>query len=188
MADLIDILIDNLKETFKSIEKFLLLGLTAGLVMLVLSITNRELTGSQKLMFGDINAPAFLALSVAMVIYFASGAFSTFYFITRRQIVKTLLRHDRKLVKALLTYPSIISKIDAPKIIALVFVGGIGVIALYLCLVPTHETQKLSLLSVLLFFGSPYIVLVGMAFWTSVAEANEVKKIPICEDKAQPSA
>ena len=40
MADYTDILIGNLKETFKAIEKFLLVGFTAALVLIVLAITD----------------------------------------------------------------------------------------------------------------------------------------------------
>ena len=41
MADYTDILIGNLKETFKAIEKFLLVGFTASLALVVLAITDR---------------------------------------------------------------------------------------------------------------------------------------------------
>lgn len=170
MADLIGILIDNLKETFKAIERFLLLGLTASLVLLVLAITNRELAGVQKLMFADINAPAVLVALVALGTYVASGAFAAFYFAARNRIVKSLFEHDAMVVDALLTYPSVVSRIGAPQIIALACVGGTGMIALLLFYVPTHEITKALLASVVI--GSPYIVLLAMAFRTAVEERS----------------
>ena len=174
MADLVGILIDNLKETFKAIEKFLLLGLTASLVLVVLAITNRELSGVQKLMFADVNAPAVLVAFVALGTYFASGAFAAFYFAARRRIVKRLLELDPMVVEALLTYPSVVSRIGAPQIIALASVGGTGMIALLLFYVPTHELQKALLASLII--GSPYIVLLGMAFLTAVEERSTASR------------
>ena len=170
MADLMGILIDNLKETFKAIEKFLLLGLTAALVLVVLAITNRELSGMQTLMLADINAPAALVAFVALGTYFASGAFAAFYFAARRRIVKRLLERDPMVVEALLTYPSVVSRIGAPQIIALACVGGTGMIALLLFYVPTHGLQKALLTSLIM--GSPYVVLIVMAFLTAIEERS----------------
>ncbi|MEK6322977.1 MAG: hypothetical protein AABN33_14990 [Acidobacteriota bacterium] len=170
MADLIDILIDNLKETFKAIEKFLLLGFTASLVLVVLAITDRELVVTQKLMIADINAPAVLVAIVALGTYFASGTFAAFYFGTRRRIVKRLLEYDPKVLEALLTYPSVVARIGAPQIIALACVGGTGMIALLLFYVPTRGLEKA--LAAFVMIGSPYLILVGMAFLTAVQERS----------------
>ncbi len=168
MADPTDILVDNLKETFKAIERFLLIGLTASLVLIVLAVTDRELTGDQKLMFADLDAPAVLVALVALATYTASGAFAAFYFAARRRIVRNLVQRDPLIVDALLTYPSVASRIGAPQIVALLFVGAMGMIALFVFYQPTHETQKA--LFGAAFMGSPYIALVVMAFWTAVQE------------------
>lgn len=168
MAARIDILIDNLKETFKTIEKFLLLGFTASLVLVVLAITDREMLGTQKLMIVDINAPAVLVAIVALGTYFASGTFAVFYFATRRRIVKSLLEYDSEILEALLTYPSVVARIGALQIIALACVGGTGMIALLLFYIPTHGLEKA--LAAFVMIGSPYLVLVGMAFLTAVQE------------------
>ena len=136
MADYIDLLIDNLKETFKAIEKFLLLGFTASLVLVVLAITDRELSGTQKVLFVDINAPAVLVAIISLGTYFASGTFAAFYFATRRRIVRKLLECDPKILEALLTYPSVVARIGAPQIIALASVGGTGMTALLLEFIP----------------------------------------------------
>lgn len=168
MADLINILVDNLKETFKAIEKFLLIGLTASLVLVVLAITDRGLVGEQKLMLADINAPAALVAVVALATYFASGAFAALHFFGRRRIVKLLRQRDPMVVDDLLTYPSIVSRIGPPQIIALLCVGGSGMLALVLFYAPTHELQKALLASVVI--GSPYIVLFVMALLTVIVE------------------
>jgi len=168
MADYTDLLIDNLKETFKAIEKFLLLGFTASLVLVVLAITDRELLGTQRVLFVDINAPAVLVAVVSLGTYFASGAFAAFYFATRRRIVKKLLEGDPKILEALLTYPSVVANIGAPQIIALACVGGTGMIALLLFYVPTRGLEKA--LMAFLVIGSPYLLLIGMAFVTAVQE------------------
>ena len=102
MADYTELLIDNLKETFKAIERFLLLGFTASLILIVLAITDRELLGSQKVLFADINAPAVLVAVVSLGTYFAAGTFAAFYFATRRRIVKKLRESDPKILEALL--------------------------------------------------------------------------------------
>jgi len=168
MTNLIDILIGNLKETFKAIEKFLFMGLAASLVLVVLAITDRGLAGAQRLMFADINAPAALVASVALVTYFVSGAFAAFYFLARRRIVKRLLELDPLVVDAILTYPSVASRIGAPQLVALLCVGAIGLIALLLFYAPLHETQKA--LYAYLLMGSPYVVLFAMAFFTAIEE------------------
>ena len=174
MADLNEILIDNLKETFKAIEKFLLLGLTASLVLVVLAITNRELSGVQQVMFADMNAPAVVVALVALGTYFTAGAFAAFYFAARRRIVQKLLAHDPRVVDALLTYPSVVSRIGAPQIVALACVGGTGMIALLLFYAPTHEFQKALLASAVI--GSPYIALLAMACWTAVQERTTARE------------
>lgn len=168
MADYTDLLIDNLKETFKAIEKFLLLGFTASLVLIVLAITDRELLGTQKVLFVDINAPAVLVAIVSLVTYFAAGTFAAFYFATRKRIVKKLLEGDRQILEALLMYPSVVARIGAPQIMALVCVGGTGMTALLLFYVPMRGVEKAVMAFVML--GSPYLILIGMAFLTAMQE------------------
>ena len=168
MEQITEILIDNLKESFKAIEKFLLLGLTASLVLVVLALTNRELAGAQKLMFVDMSAPASIVALVALATYVASGSFALSYFGARRRIVKRLMAWDPNVVDALLTYPSIASRIGAPQIVALACVGGLGMIAQLLFYVPTHDASKALVTCVIL--GAPYIFLVIMAFKAAVGE------------------
>lgn len=168
MKEPLDILIDNLNDTFKAIEKVLALGLTAGLVLLVLAITDSGLSGEQRLILADINAPAFLVALAAMGTYFATGAMAAFYFSSRRKIVKRIARLHPELVDVVLTYPSIVSTVRAPQIVALALIGAIGMLALCLFYVPTNEMDK-GLMSAAI-IGSPYIVLVGMAFRTALED------------------
>lgn len=170
MEQIIEILIDNLKESFKAIEKFLFLGLTASLVLVVLALTNRDLSGEQKLMFVDMSAPASIVALVALGTYVACGAFAFFYFATRRRIVKRLIAWDPNVVDALLTYPSIAARIGAPQVVALACVGGLGMIALLLFYVPTHGASKALVTCGIL--GVPYILLVAMAFKAAVDERS----------------
>ena len=167
MADYTDILIGNLKETFKAIEKFLLVGFTAALVLIVLAVTDRELLGTQKVMIADLNAPAVLVAFVALGTYIAAGVFAAFYFVTRRRIVKKL-RADRELLEAVLTYPSIVATIGTWQILALLFVAGAGIVAVLLFYFPTRGIQ--TALGTGLIIGLPYLVLVVMAFITAVQE------------------
>jgi len=166
MADQISILIENLKETFKAIERFLVIGLTASLILIGLAITDRELKGVQKLMFADINAPAALVATVALATYFVSGAFAAFYFFGRRRIVKRLREsdHHHQIVDDLLTYPSIVAKMGAPQITALLGLCGSGLLAFVLLYAPTHEIEKALIAFVII--GSPYIVLFATALLT----------------------
>lgn len=168
MANLIEILVGNLKETFKAIEKFLFIGLTASLVLVVLATTDRGLTGAQRLMFADINAPAALVASVALITYFVAGAFAAFYFLARRRIVRRLLELDPLVVDAILTYPSVVSRIGAPQLVALLSIAGTGLAALLLFYAPIHETQKA--LQAYALMGAPYVVLFAMAFFTAIEE------------------
>src|SRR5262249_42078624 len=122
----------------------------------------------QKLMFTDMNAPAVLVAFVALGAYWASGAFAAFYFAARTRIVKRLREHDPQVVEALLTYPSVVSKIGAPQIIALACVGGGGMVALALFYASTHDMPKVLFTCAIL--GAPYLVLVVLAFLTAVEE------------------
>ncbi|HTG94103.1 MAG TPA: hypothetical protein VL866_16035 [Pyrinomonadaceae bacterium] len=166
MADYTDILIGNLKETFKAIEKFLLVGFTASLVLIVLAITDRELLGTQKVMIADLNAPAVLVAFVALGTYIASGVFAALYFVTRRRIVKKL--DNGELLDAVLTYPSIVARVGTLQVLALLFVGGTGIVAVLLFFSPTRGIQTALVTGLII--GSPYLVLVAMAFITAVQE------------------
>ena len=166
MADYTDILIGNLKETFKAIEKFLLVGFTAALVLVVLAITDRLLLSTQKVMIADLNAPAVLVAFVALGIYIASGVFAALYFGTRRRIVKKL--GNAELVEAVLTYPSIVARIGTLQILALLFVGGMGIVAMLLFYSPSRGIQTALITGLMI--GSPYLVLVAMAFVTAIQE------------------
>jgi hypothetical protein len=168
MEQVMDILIDNLKESFKVIEKFLFLGLTASLVLVFLALTDRNLSGQQKLMLVDMSAPASIVALVALGTYVACGAFAFFYFAARRRIVKRLIAWNPEVVDALLTYPSIASRIDAPQIVALACVGGLGMIALMLFYVPTDGARKALVTCGIL--GAPYILLIAIAFKSAVSE------------------
>ena len=93
-------------------------------------------------MIVDINAPAVLVAIVALGAYFASGTLAAFYFATRRRIVKRLREDDPKVLEALLTYPSVVSRIGTAQILALAFVGGTGMIALLFVLCPYARQGK----------------------------------------------
>jgi len=166
----IDLLIDNLKETFKAIEKFLLIGFTSALVLVVLAINDRQLLGTEKVMFTGSSAPAVVVAIVALGAYFACGAFAAFYFAMRRNLVRKLRDEAPQLLEALLMYPSMVAKIDAPQIVALIFVALSGLIALLLFYVPTHGVEKAVWAFAVI--GSPYLILVAMAFWSALDERN----------------
>lgn len=168
MADYTDILIGNLKETFKAIEKFLLVGFTAALVLIVLAITDRNLLSTQKVMIADLNAPAVLVAFVALGSYIACGVFAALYFATRKRIVNKLRESDAALLDAVLMYPSIAATVRTWQILALLSVAGTGIVAFLLFYTPEHGIKE-SLITGLI-IGSPYIVLVGMAFQTAVQE------------------
>lgn len=168
MADYTDILIGNLKETFKAIEKFLLVGFTAALVLVVLAITDRNLLSTQKVMIADLNAPAVLVAFVALGSYIASGVFAALYFVTRKRIVNKLRESDAALLDAVLMYPSIAATVRTWQILALLFVAGTGIVAILLFYAPEHGIKKGLVTGLII--GSPYLVLVGMAFQTAVQE------------------
>lgn len=168
MADPTSILIDNLKETFKAIERFLVVGLTASLFLIVLATTDREFKGVQKLMFIDTNAPAALVAMVALAAYFVSGAFAAFHFWGRRRIVGKLRESDCQILDSVLTYPSVVARMGPLQITALLAVCGSGLVAFILLYPSTSEIEKAFVSFLIL--GSPYIVLFGIALLTCFEE------------------
>jgi len=103
---------------------------------------------------------------VALGTYIASGVFAALYFVTRRRIVKKL--DNGELLDAVLTYPSIVARVGTLQVLALLFVGGTGIVAVLLFFSPTRGIQTALVTGLII--GSPYLVLVAMAFITAVQE------------------
>jgi len=173
MADQTSVLIDNLKETFRAVERFLVLGLTSSLVLVLLAITDREFKGIQKLMFIDASAPAALVAAVALATYFVAGAFAALHFWGRREIVRKLRKSDHKILDSVLSYPSVAARIGTVQITALFGVCGSGLIAFVLLYAPTWEMEKAFV--AFLVIGSPYIVLFGIALLTYYEEMRAAR-------------
>jgi len=118
MADPGSILVENLREALRLIQRYLFLGLSAAMLTAVLP-SRRELgdaSVSVTLPGGLPAVPSELASAVAIVVYWVSGALATFTVARAKRIV-TELRAYPELLAAALTYPSIpTTRVYGPRI------------------------------------------------------------------------
>lgn len=169
MPDSTEILLDNLKQTFQAIEKYLMIGLTASFVLVALASTDRSLLGSAKVMFADISAPAQLVWFVAWGVWEAAGLFAALSFWRRMQILEAL-KEQIDLVKASLLYPSIAAQIGIVQVMVLGVAGLPGMGAIWF-LAQQSSLDPYSILAMVLAFGAPYLAIFGMvltAYWRTV--------------------
>ncbi|HET9651150.1 MAG TPA: hypothetical protein VFP36_03120, partial [Usitatibacter sp.] len=139
------------------------------LVVTALALADRTLGGRHAMPVANVEAPDFAVAAVAFATYFAAGVFAFLYFLSRRALVVRLRAHDAQLVDAVLTFPSVVSRIGTPQVTALVGLCFLGFVPLAI-LYPEAERTKAIVASVI--FASPYIALTCAALWTSAGEAH----------------
>jgi hypothetical protein len=108
IGDIDRVLIDNLKETLKSAQIYLLTGTVAALFLLLLAIQGKfNLLNEENVAvpFIGLSAPVIAAAFIALAIYILSGIIVIILDNNCRQIEDKL---DKGLMDAVLTYPSLI--------------------------------------------------------------------------------
>src|SRR5438128_8524654 len=104
------ILADNLLETFRQLQRYLVLGLGSSLFYLLLARANTAPppSGATVTLPGGLPAtdPRF-ASALAISLYWGAGAFATWVVSRANRIVKELQLRQPSALAALLTYPTL---------------------------------------------------------------------------------
>ena len=165
MASHTDVLVENLKETFKSAQKYLLTGNVAALFLLLLASQGKLAIGAPEqdlsIPFIGLSAPTFTAAFIALAIYVLSGMVVLSFLAHGRRIQERLLDDDsgRPLLDAVLTYPSLLSMSLKVQIGAALVPAVLGGLALFLAYRDGHGVSTAILTGVV--FALPYWILAG---------------------------
>jgi hypothetical protein len=161
MEDIEKVLIDNLKETLKSAQTYLLTGTVAALFLLILAIQGRFNQPNEEIVgvpFVGLSAPAITAAFIALAVYVLSGIIVLILDSSCRRIEEKLRQSKTEgLLDAVLTYPSLIRPSRLMGVGAAFGTFFIGTSALVSSWYEIHGVSK-SLLPAIC-FSSPYLVL-----------------------------
>jgi hypothetical protein len=161
MEEIEKLLIDNLKETLKSAQTYLLAGTVAALFLLLLALQGRFNQPNEDTVgvpFVGLSAPAITAAFIALAIYVLSGTVVLMLDGSCRRIEEKL-RHSKTdgLLDAVLTYPSLIRTSRLMGVGAALMTFLIGTSALISSWYEIHGVSESLLPAV--GFSSPYLVL-----------------------------
>lgn len=170
MTDETKILVDNLKETIKVIEKLTMISVTASLVLLILSIVNPSLAGAEsplKVPLVGAEAPPWIVALVALAVYFGTGVFILLYYRSAQRIKGKLQEKSPSILDALMTYPSILALNGQLQLMTIFFIGALGML-------PINQISQEKAWFSIPILGSPYILLFIYAFYVEVS--SRIKK------------
>jgi hypothetical protein len=175
MADPVDILVDNLTETYRRIERMLIIGLGASVWLLLTSIENPALAANRPvpkidlpLGLGENVFPAGLAL-IALSGYFVCGALAVFHFQALERSLKLLREKNPELCEAVGAFPSLATLSPLPRTLALLALAGIGIVALILFSRRPNEPWRGVWAGVII--SGPYLIMFAMAFRDGARQA-----------------
>lgn len=161
MEEIEKVLIDNLKETLKSAQTYLLTGMVAALFLLLLALQGRFNQPNEETVgvpFVGLSAPAITAAFIALAIYVLSGIIVLILDSSCRRIEEKLRQSKTDgLLDAVLTYPSLIRPSKLMGVGAALLTFSIGASALVSSWYEIHGVSE-SLLPAIV-FSSPYLVL-----------------------------
>jgi uncharacterized membrane protein len=161
MEDIEKVLIDNLKETLKSAQMYLLTGTVAALFLLLLAIQGRFNQPNEEnvgVPFVDLSAPAITAACIALAIYILSGGIVLILDSSCRRIEEKLRQSKTVgLLKAVQTYPSLIRPSRLMGVVAAFMTFLIGASALVSSWYLIHGVFKSLLPAIVL--SIPYLIL-----------------------------
>ena len=170
----IKIFTDNLKETLKAIEKFVMASIAASVFFLILSITNPALSDKAltKVPLIAAEAPPWIAGVVALSIYIVAGAFILLYYRNAQRISDKLRVEAPGVYAAAITYPSIMALAPTFRVTVILIVGGLGVLPW----LPMYHESRWKVLLVALGFASPYWLLICNMIWEAAKERVRSRK------------
>lgn len=166
MAEPKDVLVENLKETLKGVERYLLLGSAFALFILLLADSGKLAVGAVgqevNIPVVGLNAPSHGAALIALVIYTLLG-WMIFGLVRRVERIKNkLTRIDANLLDAALTYPSMLTTGEKMPVVATLSVAALGTAALLMSFYDSHGFK--TALGVGVFFSHSYFA-VAFYLW-----------------------
>lgn len=111
MADPVDILVENLKESFREIQRYIVLGIGSAFFFFLLMYSMPELLrkgGVVEIPGGFVPTEPRLVSLVMIVIYCISGLM-TFSGIENLSLIVEKLKNHPETLEAVLTYPSVLT-------------------------------------------------------------------------------
>ena len=175
MTDEIKILVENFKDTIKVTEKLTMASTAASLVLFVMSLVNPTFAGDHtavKLPVVSGDAPPWIVALIALAIYFGAGVFLLLYYRSAQGIMERLRARDSAILEALMTYPSILALRVEFQLLAILFVGALGILPIFI--VYRSEPEKFWLAATVL--GSPYLLLFINAFVVNLKQRAHGRK------------
>jgi len=130
-----DILLENLKETLKSAERYFVSGSVSALFILLLAIRGQLATGVEEqevlVPIAGFTAPTFSAALIALAIYILSGWMIVSLINHSRRIKDRLLNlGEDEILNAMLTYPSMLTTGRYRPVAMALLVATLGTLAL----------------------------------------------------------
>jgi hypothetical protein len=155
------IMVDNLKETLKSAQTYLLIGNGAALFLLILATQGRLSRPQEEninIPFVGLSAPTYSAAFVALVIYTLSGILVLILYRGARRIAAKLRESKtRGLLNAVLTYPSLLGSSKTMGVGSTLVAALLGIGALTVSFFPRNGAAKAMLPGIIVSF--PYLYL-----------------------------
>ena len=169
MADPKDVLLENLKETLKGVERYFLSGSVSALFILLLAARGQLAAGAVEqevqVPIAGLSAPTFGAALIALAIYILSG-WMIIGFITHIRRIKDRLSKlgEEALLNAMLTYPSMLTTGGHGPVVITLLVAALGTLAL-LASYYTDQGFSSALMTGII-ISHPYFI-VAISLWRS---------------------
>ena len=170
MANHTEILVENLKETLKGAQNYLLIGNGAALFLLLLAVEGKLAKGAPSedvsVPYVGLSASTFAAAFIALAIYVLSGLVVLSFLAHSRRIQKRFAEADKALLEAMLTYPSLLTTTLKVQLGAALMPGILGALSLLVAYYSSHGFSKAAITGVL--FALPYWILTW-SLWSARA-------------------
>jgi hypothetical protein len=179
MKDPNDVIVENVTEAYRRIDRLTLISLASSGWLLVVSLVNPTLSEGTPVPKPEIpllsvsGVPAVGLAFLALVSFFISGTLMALYYRASRKAVEGLREKSPDLAGAVDTFPSVATLSPVPRLVAFLVLGFLGLFAIVLMYRSPGDFWKG--LWAGLFMGSPYIVLFGMAFIEAVGQKRHDK-------------
>lgn len=182
MKDPQDVIVENVTEAYRRIDRLTLVSLASSGWLLVVSLVNPTLSEGTPVPKPELplitvtEVPAVGLAFLALIGFFISGALIALYYRASRKAVEGLCQVNPDLAKAVNTFPSLATLSPVPRILSFLMLGCVGVFAIVLMYRAPGDFWKG--LPAGLFIGFPYLVLIGLAFREAVSERGKAASGP----------